>query len=707
LRFACEMAIKVHDEFAALVMAHTDANKYLSARGEIRHSAKRWAMSVQPKHIFTAAVLILFLSVVTEAHVVRLRVERRETVLNGKSFGAAGAYEKLIGKVEFALDPATNSGIVDLPLARRNARGEVEFTADFYLLKPVDASRGNGRLLYEVVNRGEKVMLYRFQKAPASGDPKTAAEFGDGYLMLQGYSLLWMGWQWDVPDGAMRMDMPIATDNGKTITGWIRGNIVLNAKGNTASVADRNHKAYPVENPEDPTYAMTVRDGVLDAAIAIPRAKWRFINDSTVSLDGGFEPGRIYDVLYRARDPRVVGVGLAGTRDLISFLRYTNAVENPLRGIRFAYGWGSSQSGRFLRHFLYEGFNEDEKARPVFDGVIDEVGGAGRGSFNHRFAQASRDAEQFYNILYPVDIFPFTDGPETDPETGQTDALLARAETRRVSPRIFHVLSNSEYFNRAGSLIHTDPAGQRDIEPPANTRIYAVSSVPHYVGPFPPERFEGTAAALNPLSRVPVLRALIRAMDAWVAEDILPPPSCYPRISDGTLTTPAAAGWPKIPHVHLPPPVLVTYRLDFGPDWKRGIVGFEPPHVGKPYVSLVAAVDQDGNARSGIRLPAIQVPIATFSGWNYRSPEIGSPDQLDGEAGSIYPFPRTRAEQAATQDARKSIEERYTSRDEYLGKIILAARQLIMDGFLLPDDIPDIIDQATAQYDWAVRADRH
>lgn len=412
-------------------------------------------------------------------------------------------------------------------------------------------------------------------------------------------------------------------------------------------------------------------------------------------------------MVYRARDPRVVGVGLAGTRDLISFLKYTNADDNPVRGIRFAYGWGSSQSGRFLRHFLYEGFNEDEHGRLVFDGVIDEVGGAGRGSFNHRFAQASRDAEQFFNILYPVDMFPFTDGPESDPETGQVGALLARAEAHHVSPKIFHVLSNSEYFNRAGSLIHTDPTGQRDIEPPANTRIYAVASVPHYVGPFPPQPFDGTAAPLNPLSRAPILRVLLRALDAWVTQETLPPPSCYPRISDGTLTTPAAAGWPKIPNLKLPPPILVTYRLDFGPDWKRGIVGFDPPHVGKPYVALIPAVDQDGNARGGIRLPAIQVPIATFAGWNYRSTEIGSPDQLDGEAGAIYPFPRTRAERAATRDSRKSIEERYTGREEYLGKVILAARQLVMDGFLLAEDIPDIVTEATAQYDWAIRTDRH
>ncbi|HUQ95917.1 MAG TPA: alpha/beta hydrolase domain-containing protein [Bryobacteraceae bacterium] len=658
--------------------------------------------------LFSGAALFLgFLLKVTEARVVQLRVDRREVVLNGKSWGLAGPYEKLSGKVEFAVDPsaALNTAIVDIGLAPRNQRGEVEFSADFYLLKPVDSTRGNGRLFYEVGNRGSKGILRTFQLAETSTDPKTAAEFGNGDLMTQGYSLLWMGWQWDVPEGRMRMEMPIATDHGKPISGLIRGNFVLDAPAATAPLADRGHQAYVVEKPDSPDHLMTVRDRPLDPAQRIPREKWRFVNDSSVALDGGFQPGRIYDVIYRTSGPRVIGCGFAGTRDLLSFLKYTKSELNPLRGIRFVYGTGGSQSGRFLRHFLYQGFNEDEQGRRVFDGVIDDVGGAGRGSFNHRFAQASRDAEQFLNIFYPVDMFPFTDGPQTDPETGQTDGLLTRAEARHVAPKIFHILSNSEYFNRAGSLIHTDPAGRRDAEVPANVRIYLVSSVPHYYGPFPPVPPEIMAAPLNPLMRRPVLRALLPAMDAWVVEGTPPPASRYPRISDGTLTAPARAGWPKIPGVSLPPPMLITYRLDFGPDWSRGIVAFEPPRVGKPFVGLVPAVDQDGHDRAGIRLPAIQVPIATYAGWNYRAPSAGSPDQLSGEAGSFHPFARTRAGRAAG-DSRLSLEERYSSREQYLGKVASAARQLIADRFMLAQDLRGAIDEALIQYDWAVRPNR-
>src|ERR1044071_39046 len=276
--------------------------------------------------------------------------------------------------------------------------------------------------------------------------------------MRQGFTLLWMGWQWDVPErpGTMRMSRPIATENGRRITGLIRGNFILNERAPTASVADRNHQAYPALDPNSAENVMTVRDDPGAKGQGVPRSKWRFVDGGTVALDGGFEPGRIYDVVYRTADPRVVGVGLAGTRDLISFFKSDTSADNPSPGIKYALGWGVSQSGRFLRHFLYQGFNADEHGRRVLDGVFDQVRGAGRGSFNPRFGQASRDALQYFNILFPVDLFPFTDGPETDPETGATDSLLARADRTGTTPNIFHLLTNSEYFNRAGSLVHAD-----------------------------------------------------------------------------------------------------------------------------------------------------------------------------------------------------------------------------------------------------------
>ena len=660
--------------------------------------------------VLVALSSILLTASLADARVVRLRIERREVILNGRAFGAAGPYEKLVGKVDFALDPSLrrNGEIVDLKLAARNARGEVEASADFYMLKPVDPRRGNGRLFYEVGNRGGKSMLPTFQKAAGSPDPTTEAQFGDGALMRQGFTLLWMGWQWDVPvrDGTMRMEMPIATENGRRITGIVRGNFILNERATTASVADRAHQAYEVLDPNSAEHVMTVRDDPTAKGQVIPRARWRFVDGGTVALDGGFEPGRIYDVVYRTSDPRVLGFGLSGARDLIGFLKYDTSADNPAPGLRYAIGWGVSQSGRYLRHFLYQGFNEDEQGRKVFDGMFDQVGGAGRGSFNHRFGQASRDALQYFNILFPVDLFPFTDGPSTDPDSGITDSLLARAERTGTAPKIFHLLTNSEYFNRAGSLVHTDPTGLRDADLPANTRVYMIASAPHGPGPFPPASNVGGGmtgrALLNPLNYSPAVRALFRALDRWIVDDVAPPPSAYPRIADGTLTPPARAGWPAVPGYQLPQQPLRAFHLNFGADWAKGIVSVEPPEVGKAFVVGVPAVDADGNVRAGIRLPDIAVPLATQAGWNYRDASIGAPDRLAGEIGSYIPFPRTRADRDHANDPRLSIEERYRNRDEYVGKFAASALDLVDRGYLLADDVADLLKHAAEHYDWAV-----
>jgi hypothetical protein len=654
------------------------------------------------------ACVFAFVPGQVSAEVARLRIERREVVLNGKAWGAAGPYEKLAGTVEFVLDPRLpqNQVIVDLDLAPRNAQGLVEFSADFYLLKPVDPARGNGRLFYEAGNRGTKRILQTFQNASNSTDPSTAAEFGNGALMNQGFTLLWMGWQWDVPQGRLRMQIPIATDNGQPILGWVRGNFIPGRNATTASVADRGHIPYPVVDPDSAEQRMVVRTVPTDRPAEIPRNRWRFTGPGTVLLDGGFEAGLIYDVIYRARDPRVVGVGLAGTRDLVSFFKHADAARgNPMPGIRLAIGWGVSQTGRFLRHFVYQGFNEDERGRQVFDGVFDQVGGAGRGSFNHRFGQQSRDQLQHFNILYPVDMFPFTDEDQTDPETGITDGLLSRARRSNTVPKFFHLLTNSEYFNRAGSLTHTDVTGSRDVEPSSTSRIYFIASAPHIVGAFPPGPFADPdfigQADMNPLVYTPAIRALFRALDEWVSEGREPPPSRFPRLADGTLTTVDRTGWPRIPRFQLPANPMTTYRLDFGPDWSKGIVTIEPPAIGRPFVGRVPAVDEAGNDRAGIRLPEIAVPLATHTGWNYRHPAIGSPSRLASEIGSYLPLPRTKADRERSGDGRRSIEERYANRAEYLGAIAAVALTLVDERLLLADDVPDVIRRAAAHYEWA------
>jgi hypothetical protein len=647
-----------------------------------------------------------------EARVVRVTIERRESVLAGRPFGLAGPYETLVGSVELALDPTLgrNQAVVDLALAPRNERGEVVFTADLFILKPVDLRRGNGRVYYEVPNRGGKGILRRLQYAEGSLDPRQPAEFGDGWLMDQGFALAWMGWQWDVPEqpGLLRLRAPIATDAGRPIEGLVRSVVILGERQDEAPLADSGHLAYPAVDPEGRDSRLYVRDDRLAAPRLLPRKKWRFAGPSRVALDGGFEPGRIYEVVYRSRDPRVVGCGFAATRDLISFFKNEASAVNPLAGVTLAVGHGISQSGRFLRQFLRQGWNEDEQGRRVFDGVFVEVAGAGQGSFNHRFAQASRDGHQHWNVHYPTDVFPFTDRPETDPETGETAGLLDREAASGTAPKLFHVVTSYEYWNRAASLMHTDPSGTRDVALPDTSRTYLVASAQHGPGTLPPA--EGGANGndglypANPSDFRPAIRALVHALDGWVARGEEPPPSQYPRIGDGTLAPPEGAGWPSVPGVRFPTVRNEPVRTDYGPEWARGVITIEPPRLGRVFPALVPAVDGDGNDRAGIRLPEIAAPLASQTGWNWRHPRVGAPDALVPYRGSYLPFPWTKAEREARGDPRLSVEERYRGREDYLGRVALAAVALVRERFLLPQDVPFVIERAAAHWDWRSRS---
>jgi hypothetical protein len=660
----------------------------------------------RPRPLLLAVLALL--PALAEARVVSVSIERREPVLAGKPFGLAGPYETLVGTVEIALDPTLrqNQAVVDLALAPRNARGEVVFTTDVFILKPVDVWRGNGRVYYEVPNRGGKGVLRRLQYGGTSTDPREPEEFGDGWLMRQGFAIVWMGWQWDVPErpGLLRLRAPIAMEGGKPITGLVRSAIVLDEGKGRAPIADRSHIAYPAVDPEGPDSRLYVRDHRLDPPQLVARRTWRFVDPTTVALDGGFAPGRIYEVVYRSRDPRVVGCGLAATRDLISFFKNEPGEGNPLAGITLALAHGVSQSGRFLRHFLYQGFNEDEQGRPVFNGVLAEVAGAGRGSFNHRFAQASRDGYQHWNPLYPTDVFPFTDLPETDPETGATAGLLDRAIATGTAPKLFHVMTAFEYWNRAGSLVHTDATGTRDATLPDTSRVYFIASAQHGSGTLPPPEGgrngnDGLHAA-NPNDFRPALRALVQALDQWVAEGVEPPPSRYPRIADGTLAPPENAAWPAVPGIRFPVVRNEPVRMSYGADWPRGIIAIEPPQLGRVFPSLVPTVDATGNDRAGIRLPEIEVPLATQTGWNWRHPRTGAPDSLVGVLGSYLPFPWTKAARVTSGDPRPAVEERYRGREDYLGRVATVALSLVHERFLLAEDVPRVLERATAHWDW-------
>jgi hypothetical protein len=653
------------------------------------------------------------------AEVVRIDVQSRSDLASGQPFGAAGPYEKLSGTIFFAVDPTlpANRIVTDLGKAPRNAAGKVEFSSDFFLIKPKQIERGNGAVLYEVSNRGGKGMLGFFNHAKGSLDPGSAAEMGDGFLMKQGFTLLWVGWQFDPPrrPGLVRVYPPAASDNGRPIRGLVRSDFVATEKEQDHSLADRDHVAYAVVDPDSPDNVMTVRDSVEGPRRMVPREQWSFgrleggktiVDPTRVHLSGRFEPGKIYEVVYTAQDPPIVGLGPAAIRDVISMLKYSSAgarstLSIPPGGINRALAFGISQSGRFLRTYLYYGFNRDEGNRKVFDGVIAHVAGAGRGSFNHRFAQPSRDGHPYLNFFYPTDIFPFTDASEKDPESGVTDGLLAHAGAPELLPRIFYTNSEYEYWGRAASLIHTTIDGAADAPLMENVRIYLLAGGQHGPGAFPPVQTEGQQKS-NPLDYRWAMKALLLAMDRWTASGAPPPPSRYPRVADGTLVPPERLRFPKLPGVTATTAVHRAYHADYGPRFAtEGIVTLEPPRIGTPYPILVPQVDADGNGLAGVRMPELAVPLATYTGWNLFNARSGPPDVLSSMQGSYIPLARTSAERKRTNDPRLSIEERYRAKDQYVGLVFKAALELIDQGFLLAEDLAAITQNAGRHWDFA------
>jgi hypothetical protein len=672
---------------------------------------------------FQARVLCVFLFATIfipamQARVVRVEIASRTDINEGKPFGAAGAYERITGHVFFAVDPANlhNRQIVDLDKAPRNAQGEVEFSADLYLLKPKDMAKGNQAVLFEVSNRGGRGIVFL-----ANGRD---GEFGDGFLMSQGYTVAWVGWQYDMAEqpGRLRLSAPLAHEaDGKEIHGLVRsdftpaekredmplGHILLGADGG---------KSYPVDDPAGERNRLTVRDTPTGERKNIPRSEWSFAHvvqgqltadPHYVHLNSGFLPGKIYEAVYTAKDPAVVGVGLAAVRDFLSYLKYDPQATAP---VKRAYAVGISQSGRFLRHFIYQDFNADEQGRQVMDGVISHVAGAGRGSFNHRFAQPSRDAQPMSSLFFPTDLFPFTDLPEEDPDTDKKAGLLDAASKSHTVPKIFYTNTSYEYWGRAASLIHTTADGKKDAPLAANTRVYFLAGLQHFTGPFPPEKSaqgnpDYTAQQKqNPNPIQWYWRALITDMDQWVKNGKEPPQSTHPKIAEKTLVPLAQWSFPKIPGINKPKEVSLAYHIDREVSFmslnthQEEMIIIEPPRVGNAYGVLVPQSDADGNDLGGVRLPELQVPLATYTGWNLRDPAIGAPEQRVSFIGSWIPLARTADERKKSGDPRLSIRERYASREEYLQKFEQAARKLVEQRFLLQEDLPAILERGKLEW---------
>ncbi|HYL73447.1 MAG TPA: alpha/beta hydrolase domain-containing protein [Bryobacteraceae bacterium] len=640
-----------------------------------------------PRALITGLLLVC----ASFAAVTRVELVDRTDVLDGAAFGTTGPYERIAAKVYFSVDPklAPNRIIADIDLAPRDAEGKVEFSADLYVLKPRDPAKGNGTALVEISNRGGKGLLGMFDLASGSPDPKTQAEFGDKFLLEQGFTLVWIGWEFDVPPSPRLLHLyaPVATENGKTITGLVRSEWEGDQRVTTIPLGDRAQIGYSVADANDSANKMFVRDTVNGERRTIPRDKWKFADDTHVTMPDGFEPGKIYEVVYKAKDPVVAGLGPAAIRDLVSFLKY-GGPETPLSdqhgAIKRALGFGVSQSGRFLRTFLYDGFNQDEKKRRVFDGVWAHVAGAGRGSFNERFAQPSRDGHPFLNVLYPVDLPPFT----------EKDGLLAKAAEAHVVPKIFLSNGSYEYWGRAASLIHTTQDGKQDAPPGKDTRIYFFAGSQHGAGSIPPRKVEAVnQAAVNDYRMS--MRALLIALQAWLKDGKEPPASQYPQIGKDQLVNIGALAFPKIVDLATPRRKREAYRLDFST---------QPPKSGPAYPTLVPQVDLDGNETAGIKMPEIQVPLASNTGWNLRNKSIGAPDELYSMVGSWIPFPVNKTERENNKDPRLSIEERYKTKRDYLERVTLAAQKLVQQGFLLDQDIPKLRERAAKEWDYVLRS---
>ncbi|MGP8243105.1 MAG: alpha/beta hydrolase domain-containing protein, partial [Bryobacteraceae bacterium] len=549
--------------------------------------------------------------------------------------------------------------------------------------------------LFEVSNRGGKGMLGRFNFARGSSD------FGDEWVMRQGFTLVWLGWEWDVPASnrnALHFTAPRYRADAPT-GGLVRAEFTPEKSGATMPLGDRNQDAIPVGK----AVALYVRSGTDAAPRQIPAANYSLGADGrSLQMRAGFEAGMLYEFVYQGKDPVVAGTGLAAVRDFISFLKYGGTAtgwSGARPAVKRAIGFGISQSGRWLREFLYDGFNADEKGRKVFDGVWADVAGAGRGSFNFRYAQPSRDGWPYLNVFYPTDLFPFTDTDERDPLTGETGGLLDRSRAARVQPKIFFTNDSSEYWGRTAALIHIAADGKRDAPISEDTRIYFIAGVQHFPRSLPLVK-QGTEYAIDVVDHRPVQRALLAAMEAWIRDGIAPPASVYPRIAEGQLTSLAGLKFPAIDDVKPPRHPRVARRLDFGPEFEsQGVILREPPQVTGAFPLLVPQVDADGIDLGGVRLPEVAVPLATLTGWNLRAPERGAAAEMAEFYGSTFPLEKTRQAREEAHDPRLSIAERYSSREDYLKRATRAADDLIRRRFVLPQDRDFVVERAARLWD--------
>jgi hypothetical protein len=614
--------------------------------------------------------------------ITRLVIAKRQIAYGGALFGSAGPYEILTGTAYGELDPRapSNTGIVNVNRAPLNTNGHVEYSVDFMILKPVDSKKGNGKLIYDFVNRGRNTIL----RLDESGDSFTASDAGNGFLMSRGYTVAWSGWQMDAPgtSGFLRAYVPIAVVNGKPVTGMSREEFTDVPAGPVfTQILD-----YPALLDSTGT-TLTVREHEADPRKPLPASSWHFIDERHIEITvaPGFDRGALYELIYPATNETVADVGLAASRDFVSFLRYTdqdatgqpNPARDPGTPFKAALAFGISQTGRVINDFIYQGFNADINGRIVFDGALPLLSATRRTYTNYEFAQPGRFARQHEDHQYGGDQFPFSYATSKDPLTGKTDGMLMQCEKSHTCPRIVHLDSDTEFWQGRDSLLVTDTSG-RPFALPENVRAYMMSGQEHNAAPNWSTR--GNCQQIqNALSYAPYARALLVALDRWVTDGVAPPPTTFPNLKSHTLLPLAKvqASYPAIPGAPFSPLFNQLQVID-----QKSM----PPEASGPaYPVFFPTVDADGNPQGGIILPEVAVPIATFSGRNVRA-EGFSAGELCGLAGSYIPFAATKQERLANSDPRLSLEERYKSAQDYADKRKHAVDALVQQGFVLPED---------------------
>jgi hypothetical protein len=645
--------------------------------------------SVLCRFNLAAFAVACFVPVTLRAEVVKFEIIERTPAFAARSFGAVGSFERIIAKATIALDPkdGRNAVITDLTQAPRDADDRIEATADVVILRPADPSRSNGTLFVEVPNRGRKLAPQLFDESPQPGATSAEApeDAGLGFLHRQGYTMVWVGWQGDIPSklpGSMALTTPVL----KGVAGPAREEVVFDKMTTPA----RATLTWPAADPAN--LKVTVRAAWADPRQTPPGLSAKLIDPVTVEIvrPDGFDAGALYEITYTARDPAVLGMGFAAVRDVTSFLRHDTTRANPLLNglhpsVSRAIGFGVSQSGRFLRDFLYLGFNEDEHGRPVFDGLMPHVAGTRRMATNMRFGLPGRNPRSPQDPAWQADLFPFTYATLTDPFSGRTDGLLRRCSLTATCPKVMQTDSEIEWWSSHASLLVTDLAGNH-IDLPDNVRAYMIAGTPHFAEPGDRMQHDNKALTLpqNPMHAGAPMRALLTDLNNWISEGTLPPSSRVPMRSQGTLVAAEEAVPTNIPGL----PYAGIHMPAFYSDQSV----LPPKEIGR-YPVFVPKADTDGISIAGVHMPAIAVPRATYTGWNPRAVGYG-PTALYPLQGAVIPFAPTEAARKEAHDPRRSIAERYANDDAYVDAVRKEAARAVAERLLLPEDAEQAVEDA-------------